>query len=484
MYVPRLGCHTKTRVTYLRELGLEYRVNVYNNCPCNELAALMNRHLLDKGTTVDEEWWGRVSGSTEKFYHTTLTLARHRDIIKRYSGAKKKKYIKAATKLKGTYSDKVSMFVKTERFKEEDIGVKPPRAIQFRSPSFNLAMLQFVTPFEEFYYPELTYGVVSKTRIIAKGLNWMERAELLVQKASYFRKPKFYMLDYSAFDSTIRACHLKSTHRKYYKCFGRGIRRICRSQLVNVCKTRSGIRYVVHGTRMSGDPDTGCGNTVINADALYGVLEESGIVYYDMLLDGDDAVVIVEEGEELDVSVFEKAGFIVKVSVTNNIHKVEFCQSRIVLTPQPLFVRNPVKVLSTTRVAVRCYPGNFASWQAAVGDAELAVNPGVPILQQLGYELGQLSTKRLFDRDLVRRMAGMVKHYKPVTLLARVTMQEAWGITIPMQLLVEAIVTAPSMSIYRTDSLLSRQNDEQLQRTWARIQCSPECGGSSWWSGG
>lgn len=474
----------KGKYFVLRELGVEEQMSAYGSCVCNELDALRFRHLIDRGAQMDDSW-EKITRQTEKFYDP-LEKITNMEVISRYTGNKRTRYLKAHYQLQHeglTPRDvRVKMFVKTERFWTKDIGVKPPRAIQFRSPKFNLCLLRYITPFEEHHYASLKYGVVSDTRVVAKGLNWVQRAKLFIDKASHFTNPLFINLDYSAFDSTITLRHLKSTHRKYVKSFGREIRGLLRHQLYNKGSTRQ-LRYKVTGTRMSGDADTGCGNTIINLDALYGFFLYNGIKKYDMLVDGDDSIVIVEKGALLDFSYFTRIGLIAKVTTTEDMFQVEFCQSRLVLADEPVFVRNPKKVLSATRLCLRPYLHKISDWAASVGACELAVNPGVPVLQVLGWQLSQLSAKRVFDRDLEARMLGMKNNkVKPITDLARLTFEHAWGVTIEMQLLIERILTEPSVSIYRTDSLLTNRDDEQIQRTRLLYECSPELGGSSWWN--
>lgn len=476
-------CRIKTRMYVTSEFGVRGQVRVYNQCACNEFVALKARHHKDLGLGCGR--FKQIARETEQFYDTKLQPCTYQHIINNYNGAKKKKYIRAAIRLRNTGFDesdaRLKMFIKVERFAKEYIGVKPPRAIQYRDPKFNLMALTYIHPFEQHYYPTLTYGACSDTRVIMKGMNWYQRAEMLIEKSSCFKKPKYYMLDYSAFDSTIQLEHLKATHRKYRKCFGKGVDCFTRYQLYNKGWTRHGLKYWIKGTRMSGDADTGLGNTIISLDCIYGMLRHNNISKYDIMADGDDSIVIVEADVTLDLSPFESYGLSVKAESTTDMFKVEFCQSRLVLTPRPLLVRNPVKVVSNSGVAIVNRGVNTNKWIAAVGECEAAVNPGVPILQAFGLAMRDVSLAKDFDRDIKRRMQGMVVEKRPVTMLARLTLNESWGIPIDMQYYLERMFTAKDISIYRTDSLESR-NAQQLSRTWALYKCSPQLGGSSWWS--
>nr|WKV33862.1 MAG: RNA-dependent RNA polymerase [Riboviria sp.] len=422
-----------------------------------------------------------ITRETEKFYPDKLTPIGLGKIVERYQGAKKRMYYKAMTRLKEEgYKERygaVRMFVKNERFPDEDIVRKPPRAIQYRSPEFNLMFMKYTIPFEEHYYESLNYGSASGTRVIAKGLNPAQRGELFLEKLKYFKTPVFTMLDYTAYDSTILKEHIKSTHRKYEKAFGKGtLRWIQKQQCNNKGRTRHGIRYKVEGTRMSGDADTGLGNTIINCDSIYGALKLAGVEKYDWLCDGDDAVIITEKKVELS---FKENGFIAKLSYTTDVHQVEFCQSRIVLTPEPIFVRHPRKIMSSTAMCRVPY-GKYNGWLAAVGMCEAACNPGVPINQAFGEKLMKLPyRKMIMDRDVKRRMEGSVVKHKDVTQIARLTYYLAFGVPPPVQEMLEQQITSDDKN-YNYDN----KDDESLRRTWTWSQLSSEFGSCGWWCGG
>nr|QTJ63634.1 RNA-dependent RNA polymerase [Hymenopteran tombus-related virus] len=478
----------------LYQTGFEYKVGMHGSCICNEYRSLTERHLKDHGQRIDEVWWKKLTLETEKFYNTKLQPFTFQEVISGYEGVKKRRYEKALNYIMEyglqPKHARVKMFIKNDRFPLDKLASKAPRAIQYRTPEINLVMAKYIKPFEHHYYKELTYGVKSATRVIAKGLNWRQRAEILIEKASYFNKPKFYLLDHSSFDATISVPMLRSTHRKYVKVFGRHVRKLFQCQVNNKCWTKFGIKYTVQGTRMSGDADTACGNTIINLDAIYGVLQASDIKKYDMLVDGDDAVLIVENESHLDTDIFRKAGLNTKVQICHNILDVEFCQSRIIFTPDPIFVRNPYKVISHAPYCRRTYPRRYDDWLSAVGMCELACNPGVPILAAFGKALSSLGTgKRLFDNDLLRRMEGMKVEEKKITLQARESFYRAWNVSPPMQEIIEQCITSYSINDKVNEHTIFRfsfdnKDVESLQRQRAWYECSTEHSGSCWWNGG
>lgn len=435
-----------------------------------------------------------------KFYPKELQKVTYADVIAGYTGRKKRSYYNASLNLKQNgYNPKyavVSMFVKPDRYPSGDCPMKDPRAIQYRKIEYNLELGSYIKPFEHEIYSNVHYNTVSRTRVIAKGLNNSERAELLLQKIEHFRKPVYILLDHSRFDSTINQEHLKSTHRKYNRAFrSRKLVTLLRSQLVNTGYSKNGIKYRTQGTRMSGDPDTGCGNSVVNADCLYGFLTRSGIEKYDFLLDGDDSVVVIEQDAlpRLDTTYFGRVGFDTKIQIVRDIDEVEFCQCKLVLTGKGiLFSRNPTRAMSHAMVSRRRFePATWRRWVAGVGACEAAANPGVPVLQEFGDQLQKLSNKPFFDDDLAYRLTTTPRWgHEPVTEDARITFALAWGISPQMQMVME-LHNFTSCSYM--GEICKLESDIKFKthyvRAWASCEAIQsgheslaECSGSSWWS--
>lgn len=485
--------------------NLSYQITTHASCICNERQSLYNRHLTDRSyLKFDPKAWRRVAIETKKFYPNSLIPSTYSAIINRYTGQKKRMYIKALENLRSTGMrkayGKIKMFIKPDRL---PVGAdKDPRAIQYRRPEFNLSLMRFIHAFEHHIYGELHYGSVSKTRVIAKGLNNYQRASLVVEKASYFNNPLFILADHARFDSTINVEHLKSTHKKYQKAFkSKQLQQLLNMQIFNRGETKHGIKYKVKGTRMSGDPDTGCGNTVVNLDAIYGVLKQSNITKYDMLLDGDDSIIIIEKFDlpKFDYQYFETMGFETKLDYTENIHKAEFCQCRIIFTGQgPLFVRNPERALSHTQCCRKHYAHfQYPQWLAAVGECELAMNSGSPIMQKFGQQLSSVSKIKLYDEDYKWKMEQHAGYKAtPITEQARITYYEAWGVSPYLQQLIEnSDFTSNSIYFYTqfkktrykqiknvTNLYLHNvRTRQQISTAQSIFESNIKCSGSSWW---
>lgn len=493
--VAGIGHASSTRAYLVASSGLEHQVGVHSACECNEIKSLLHRHMVVKDSICfNAELWEKITTKTLKFYSVKLETIGYRAILDKYSGTKKRTYWKAREELLtiGLVPQDfiVRMFIKIDKMAADKIRDKAPRAIQYRSPKFNLAFSKYIHPFEEFYYSYLTYGNHSGTRCIAKGLNPIQRAELVIAKAECYTKPRYVLLDHSAFDSSVNVDHLRSSHKKFMKVFGGGeLWRLCQAQIDNVGYTRTGAKYKTRGTRMSGDPDTGLSNSTINCDVIYGLLMVSGVRKYDFLVDGDDSILIVEAEDlpKLSFSVLYQLGFESKVAIVDELEKAEFCQSRIIMTSPPRFVRNPCRVLSHSVVCCNTYSlDRYFGWMKAVGMCEVAVHKGVPILQHFGALWMSIEGQPLFDRELLRRMTGVLPDFEelPVTAEARLSMHRAFGITPELQVLIENSLTFEHMRFFRKfNSAAEYFNGARTSARRQRREYGPESGSCSWWCG-
>lgn len=471
--------------------GLGYAVSVHSSCECNELVSLHNRHLVDQtDIPFDKDLWLTISAETLKYYPRNLDTWSLDEVVAEYSGSKRRIYERAKVSLKlfGLESRHaiINMFVKPDRYPTGDCPNKDPRAIQFRRPQFNLAFSCYIKPYEKALYSTLHMGTVSRTRVIAKGLNNVQRAELLLHKIDHFVRPCFILIDHSRFDSTINTTHLRTTHKRYFRAFKSGtLARLLKEQKQATGYTKSGIKYKVTGTRMSGDADTGCGNSMINADCIYGFLLLCGIKKYDYILDGDDAVIVIEKKDlpRADPQWFGKLGFRTKYSVAHDLADVEFCQSKLILTDPPTFSRNPARAISHASVMRRRIANKtIPEWIAGVGECERSTNLGVPILQAFGTQLAAMSPKRYFDPDLAYRLQNVElnKKNRPITADARETFSLAWGVPIDLQELLERHdYTAVSYA-----SGIKAKNVElgTIAKIRAAEQSAPEFSSCCWWS--
>jgi hypothetical protein len=183
---------------------------------------------------------------------------------------------------------------------------------------------------------------------------------------------------------------------------------------------------------------------------------------WDCLDDGDDALLIMEANELERVlaqikEIFLTYGMVLKCeNVAYNLPQVLFCQSNpIEVTPGSyVFVRNPSNVMSKALTGMRHWDN--ATYRrramATIGRCELALHVGVPVLQEYALALIR-NGDAVFDLKYV----SVGFHYlsasqnlncepQPVQLCARLSFQEAFGITIAEQIWMETKLSTWTIS--------------------------------------
>lgn len=386
-----------------------------------------------------------------------------------YSGRKRERYLRAVQQVRrGRYKPKdasVQCFVKFEKLFFKDEKPNPdPRIIQYRSARYCVKLAQHLKPCEEYLYELHGDGtVLPETRIIGKGLSQGQRATLLKNKWRKFVRPVAISLDCTRFDKHLNKPLMRIEHHVYqHMNADPEFKQLLSRQLVNRGYTRSGIRYSVVGRRMSGDMNTALGNCVVMVIMVATVMRLAGL-RYEMIDDGDDCLVIVEQSdqalaERALLKHFSTFGMVLKLeNISTVFEQVEWCQCRPVFVNYDTvrFVRNPVKVF-THAISGSKYFGGLASRKKMVntiGLCELALNQGVPVMQEFALALIRNAdtdrTHTLVEGDdIYYRVHRELKARKwrnlskatplPVTSRARTSFALAWGISPHKQRRIEA----------------------------------------------
>lgn len=346
-------------------------------------------------------------------------------LARRHSGRKGHRYAAAARAFETFGPSKsdafVKMFVKAERLDPGSKVDPDPRAIQFRGAKYCVELSTYLRPIEEMLYQcrEASDGV-PRTRNVAKGLNSVERAELLAQKMLAFDNPVVCGLDASRFDKHVSVELLKMEHKVYRACNSHPrFMQLLTMQLNNKCFSSIGVVYKVLGRRMSGDMNTAIGNVTIMLLMIIAFCRYVlHLRQWDCLDDGDDILVILDERDyprfraEL-IETFRQFGMEMKVDEPcRSIHDVVFCQSKVIEYDfgRFKFVRDYRAVFSKSTCGVRNWlnPSFRQRVLHAIGTCELVLGLGVPVLQ--AYALALIRNSR---------GTGDPLHYAPDGLRAR-----------------------------------------------------------------
>lgn len=478
--MPARECNSKTSIGIISAYRPAYQLNVHTSCICNEYISLTNRHLVNRGQNYDRGFFLQFKKNYKKLFTGNVDPVSYWNVINDYVGGKRKVYINAYEKLKlEGFSRKLSyikMFVKPDRYRADDIYDKCPRAIQARSPGFNLLVSRYIKPIEKWVYKNV--------QGFAKTLNSQQRAAKIIEHWGNWGDTIAICLDHSKFDSCVNVDYLRFTHSIYYKLTrSRFLKYLMQYTINNVGFSKNGIRYKVRGTRMSGDADTALGNSIISHFLIKVVFRR---VQHELILDGDDAVVFISRKSLalLDFSEFSKLGFDTKIQVCYNIEDITFCQSKVLFTDIPIMSRDPYRAISFLNCSMKQYPeAVWAGYQQARGMCEAVMSAGVPILSVLA-EVVQTGARPVFDEDtrwLYEQNKNVQK--QQVTLRARESFHLNWGINAEEQILIEQRLRNPDTDdepfpIYYHRRLYNKFKgffedvkivhyaDQSLHRTW------------------
>lgn len=454
----------KTRRVHFALPSIDLPVPFFHHqCIHNEVISIVNRVLgetpiiTDEGRRLMRKGAKRLSQALPK-----TTEQRVGEFAYAYSGAKRQRYLDAAVRSLNGYSQKdagVTMMVKVENCIPDKSKLNPdPRAVQFRDPVYCVQLAKFLKPMEHNLY-ELKIDhplLATKTRLVGKGLNQVQRGALLFEKLAGFTDPVMIVLDCKRFDKHVGVDQLKAEHSVYLASNPNAeLAKLLRWQLINKCRTRSGIRYRTLGKRMSGDMNTALGNCIITIIMVFEACADVLKIKFDLMDDGDDCVLIVESSN-LDLClkqlplIFLEYGHILKVENWNKIpEKISWCQSSVInMGKYYKFVRDPIRTMSNDLVSSKFLSQNHRSHLLAVGLCEHALNRGVPVLQayaralirnSLGANLSLDQNSSLYLR--ARREVKDLPNYRcvdeEITIQTRLSFELAFGISTQQQVVWE-----------------------------------------------
>lgn len=464
--IPAEPHHTRSfRILYQPPGSFE--VHVHNNCLCNEYLSLRNRVLQQVPEPLDTF----VDEMRNLAHRVSTWLGKHTPSdgswVQQYTGRKATMYRNAAADLLLVPFSRRDRYVKSF-LKPEKISdpTRDPRMIQARTPRFNFVLGNYLKPLEHKLYnirgSRNLRRHLPSGRLIAKGLDLRARARLVKQKMDSIPNCVVFSIDASRFDAHVNIPLLQIEHGVYKRCYpgDKLLQQVLDLQLFNHGFTAGGIRYKCPGGRMSGDMNTALGNCLLMLLITATVMKRLGFRHHEwnMLCDGDDTLIFVPRHmahlcRDHFAAMFNQAGMCVKLeNETTRLHEIAFCQGKIVDCYDGLkFVQTPIRSMSRSLVSTRHYMHARAVDPVLhqIGQCELAVNMGVPVLQ--AYALAMLrNAKRAWTTKptYTGRLQKAMREYKahagdvrplPVTTEARLSFEEAFGMPLWEQLWYERL---------------------------------------------
>lgn len=330
-----------------------------------------------------------------------------------YTGRRRTVYTKAAESLDllSICKDDAALktFVKCEKI---NFTAKPdpaPRVIQPRTPRYNVALGRYLKTLEHRLLHRITKvarkegGAIGQ--VVAKGINAQQLGHVVHAKWERFRRPVAVGVDASRFDQHCGVDALKWEHGVYKSA----VALVDRDELTTLLSWQlknkgrafaddGMVKYEVDGCRMSGDINTGLGNCLIMCGLICTYFRESGITDYDLVNNGDDCVMLVEEEDLEKVLAFDRWALpfgytMVMEKPVRVLEEVEFCQMHPVLGPDGYtMVRNHATVFSkdTTTTHDLSDRATYNAFCYAIGGCGAALTRGIPCQQSFYAKLSSV----------------------------------------------------------------------------------------------
>jgi hypothetical protein len=429
-------------------------------CPHNEVTALALRSMgpvpaqvFEPVSARSEAIWGELSRFARRYRDGAWSW---RATAESYSGTLRRRYLEAARSLEedglsGPQDWIIRAFLKTEKNRQPGKAMKP-RLIYPRSSRYNLEVASRLKPFEHWLWGRLKGSVLGfdGSRLVAKGLNQRQRANLIRKKFASFRKCVCFEADGKAFEAHVGPDSLRREQNVYKAAFpgDSRLRFLLSKQLELHGTTSCGAKFSRKGARASGDFNTGMGNSLIFLVEVVAALRLYDLSHFDVLVDGDNVLVFLEQDESRPVL----DGFS-KTILESSGHEV--------LLERPAFVLEDVRFggsapvflgggrgWSMVREYHRVLSGAFSShvylreavfareWMVGVAMCELSQARGVPILQSFFVSalraLG--SVRRVREHPFADYLVkgawfASVDDALSVSVDARLSFESAFGVT-------------------------------------------------------
>lgn len=414
----------------------------------------------------------------------------HDEFIEKYGGLKKQRYITAQKNIlqkgDGCVNAKVTGFLKPEKYVLDAAS----RLISPRPPEYLLEVGCYIEPLEKKLYQAIAEEVGYEC--IMKGFNLGARARVMSSHWEGFTKPAGVGLDASKFDQHVSQQALRYEHSFYLRAFQNDgkLHRLLVGQLLNAvtCRLEDGVvRWTSEGGRMSGDMNTALGNCVLSAAMLTEWARLVG-VKIKCVIDGDDCVAIMEEGDvpqflEGLITWYEERGFRMKVEKpVFSFEELEFCQCHPVwLSEGWMLVRNPIKAITQDHVWIERGGITHVEVLAATGEGGTRLYGDCPVLGAYYRMLrGTGALSRASKREMAFQRSWM-RHLTTerapgsVTENARVSFGIAFGITPAHQRELESYFASfdlPGALANKIKQNYSRENTTSLLTALTPLICN------------
>nr|UQB76137.1 RNA polymerase [Flumine tombus-like virus 22] len=295
----------------------------------------------------------------------------------------------------------VKCFVKCEKLV---LDVKPdpvPRIIQPEDVRYNVEVGRYLKPNEK--QMMLSLDRVFGSESVVCGQTADRIAELIYTKFHKYRNCAVIGLDASRFDQHVSVDALKYEQSIYNEIFhSKSLRRMLKWQLTTIGRSqgRHKIRYKIAGGRVSGAPNTSCGNKLIMCSLLINFIKTYNLKC-EVLNNGDDVLLFMDKKSLATCDhisdYFKMAGF--KLVIEKPVYRmedIEFCQMNPI--NDGLKYRMARKIDLVLSKDLMCYKyghemNSYMNWLGSVGSCGLAMSGNLPVYGRFYDYLHSLATK-------------------------------------------------------------------------------------------
>lgn len=361
----------------------------------------------------------------------------------------------------------IRMFTKAEYLKPGGT----PRAIQPRSPRYNVCLGCFLSPNEHTIFKAINEYFVEQFNLnddhitIAKGMNMRQRGQAIAKMWEEYHDPVSIGLDAARFDQHINEDLLQLEHALYLKLFGNvegpvgdvKLSTLLKWQRRNTCvwsDKENRVQYKTKGCRMSGDMNTSLGNIVIMT-MLWAVFQRETSYRFHMLNDGDDSCIVCSRKTAKKIVATVEEFFLefgitmVVEGVFDSLEEITFCQAKPVFDGKEWYLcSNPHKRLFSDMATTKdiSSPKILQMLLGSVSACGLACNGNTPVLNELYRKLGTgvdlfIPDKSHFLYKYRQELVdGLTPRFEEPTYAHRLSFYRAFCIAPQEQLLLEKFI--------------------------------------------
>jgi DNA-binding cell septation regulator SpoVG len=311
---------------------------------------------------------------------------------------------------------------------EDYLAWKQARAINSRSDEFKCAIGPFFKAIESEVY---------KNPAFIKHVPVSERPNYIMKRL-HMSGGRYVATDYTSFEALFTAEIMNSVEFVLYKYMsqhladGAFFMRLCNDILAGT--NRCGFRYFggeVPATRMSGEMCTSLGNGFANLIFMEFVMKKSNIKCVGVV-EGDDGLFVIMPDDEIDVSLFERLGLIIKLEIHLKISTASFCG--IIFDEDDLAnVTNPLDVLCSFGWLDPRYAGAKDSKHLALLRCKALSYayqyPGCPVVQALAKYGLRLTALVKLPKNILCNMNGWDKEWFETLLREQKQLQDKIGMS-------------------------------------------------------